>query len=153
MRNTVHKRSFLPSTFQSFLLALIIDLLPALFFIQNVISYNDGLNDVDIEKTIFVLIVPIFNGVNFLLIVIMYMILSGRRLSWYIILMVPFSVFLLSYPALYSGAHIVDFFNLKFPKNEIFAFWIFTVSGWLISTSLGGIFISIYMLRQQAHAS
>jgi hypothetical protein len=99
-----------------FFAALGIDILPALFFINTLIIYNYRSEDVGIERFIYLTVTPIFNGVNFLIILILYIILSRTFLPWYILITTPILVFILSYPALYIGAHITTLLRFKFPE-------------------------------------
>lgn len=131
------------------LLALVIDVLPALFFIHAILTYEYEQKDVDLERIIFLLVVPLFIGGNFLLILILYRIVSGDGLPWYITLMLPVGVCLLAYPALYIGAHITTGIPLRFPEDEFTAMWICTLSGWGIATLAGTLITAFSLLRQQ----
>lgn len=141
LTDTAHRSKLL-------LIALGMDVLPALFFLHTLILYKYQSNDVDLEKFVDVAVTPIFNGVNFFLIIILYFILSRRILPWYITFIVPIGVFILSYPALYIGAHIATLFSFKFPEQELTSMRVVSGSGWLIATSVGIACITGFMHRQ-----
>jgi hypothetical protein len=128
--------------------ALAIDVLPALFFLHMLILYKYQSNDVDLEKFVDLTVMPLFNGMNFLLIIVLYFILSGRWFSWYLNLAIPIGVFVFSYPALYAGAHIATLFDFKFPEQELSSMRVFSVCGWLIATLLGTLWTTAMMHRQ-----
>jgi hypothetical protein len=132
------------------LVALGIDVFPALFFLHTLILYKYQSHDVDLERFVDVTITPIFNGMNFLLIIILYVILSRKYLPWYITLAIPIGVFIFSYPALYLGAHITTLFSFRFPEQELTSMRVFSGCGWLIATLLGTVWTAAVMHRQSS---
>lgn len=148
MNSSLYKLTHTTHRSKLLLIALGIDVLPALFFLHTLILYKYQSNDVDLEKFVDVVVTPIFQGVNFLLIIVMYFILSRRLLPWYITLIVPIGVFILSYPALYVGAHIATLFSFQFPEQELTSMRVVSGCGWLIATSLGIAGTTAFMHRQ-----
>jgi hypothetical protein len=131
-----------------FLFAIGIDILPALFFLHTLVLYKYESDDVDLERFIDLSIIPIFNGVNFLLIIILYFILAKRLLPWYSILIIPAVVLILSYPAMLIGAHIATLLNFKLPEEELLAMRVLVICGWVIVTLIGSICTAAFIQRQ-----
>lgn len=146
MDNTINKQTSTRLGHPTaWLIALTIDIVSALIFLQQVLSYNDRASNYDVEKTIFLLVIPIFIGANFFLTLVLYSILArcsfplGRSLS------VSIGVFLASYPLLYCSSYLVPLFHLRYPEQELLSTWIYTCSGWLLASACGA--AAIFLLR------
>jgi len=138
MDNTMNKQA--PNRLshpKAWLIALVIDIVPALIFLQQVLSYNDRANNYDVEKAIFLYVIPIFISVNFFLALVLYSILAGEAFLWRRSLSVSVGVFLVSYPVLYCSSYLVPLFPLRYPEQELLSMWIFACSGWLLASVCG----------------
>lgn len=153
MSRALHHRASSAHPVRILLLAFGIDVIPALIFIYRVIALRFQLNDVDVERTLFLFVIPIFNGLNFLLILTLYFFLARSRIPLLIFLILPIIVALLTYPALFVAAFFPALFDLKYPQQEISALHIFTISGWLMSTVLGLLGGGLYLLRRSSQAN
>jgi hypothetical protein len=141
------------STLGFFMLAVVIDLPAALMFIYKVIDYRYQSNDVDVERFIFLSIIPSFNAINFIIIMTLYFMISKDYKRWPATIIISTFVFILSYPTLFLSSNITDLFDLKFPDDELYALQIFTISTWLIVTIIGSTLNISYILRRKKRLS
>jgi hypothetical protein len=135
------------------MLAVVIDLPAALMFIYKVIDYRYQSNDVDVERFIFLSIIPSFNAINFIIIMTLYFMISKDYKRWPATIIISTFVFILSYPTLFLSSNITDLFDLKFPDDELYALQIFTISTWLIVTIIGSTLNISYILRRKKRLS
>jgi hypothetical protein len=148
MENAMHKRPSTKFTHPAALfIALFIDIVPALFFLQQILSYNSQANNYDIEKNIFLLVIPVFIGMNFLLTLVLYSILTGRSIAWGKSLFISIGVLLSSYPLLYVSSYVTPLFQLKYPEQELLSMWIFTCSAWLLASACGAVVVFLLHRR------
>jgi hypothetical protein len=153
MKNTMDRSQRTLSTLGFFMLAVVIDLPAALMFIYKVIDYRYQSNDVDVERFIFLSIIPSFNAINFIIIMTLYFMISKDYKRWPATIIISTFVFILSYPTLFLSSNITDLFDLKFPDDELYALQIFTISTWLIVTIIGSTLNISYILRRKKRLS
>jgi membrane-bound acyltransferase YfiQ involved in biofilm formation len=147
MDNTMSKQeSSSISHLRAWFIALVIDIVPALIFLHQILSYNDRANNYDVEKAVFLYVIPIFISVNFFLALVLYSILAREAFLWRRSLSVSIGVFLVSYPLLYCSSYLVPLFPLRYPEQELLSMWIFTCSGWLLASACGA--AAVFLLNR-----
>lgn len=129
---------------QSLFYAVLLDIPLVFLFLRYIILYDAQAQDTDVEKIIVLGIVPVFIGINFFVLLLIQSILSGYWLRWVMMCSLSLVLFLVSYPAMFVGAHVVTPMNLKYPEQEQLSFWVVFGFAWVVTTIIGIVSVVVY---------